>query len=135
MIEEIKSNTPHPEIIELLSYAVSSKKAHLVYNDYIEKGNQRLFGMKKKDRLIACIGIEIQEKHCEIKHIAVSPDDRGQGVGSLMIQWILDHFSIEKVIAETDHEAVDFYKNFGFSITSLGEIYPNVERFLCEYER
>jgi len=39
------------------------------------------------------------------------------------------------IVAETDHEAVDFYRRYGFFITSLGEKYPGVERFLCQYTK
>ena len=34
-------------------------------------------------------------------------------------------------IAETDRDAVDFYRSCGFTIESLGEKYPRIERFLC----
>lgn len=40
----------------------------------------------------------------------------------------------KRVIAETDDEAVDFYRNIGFEVHSLGEKYPGVERFRCIYE-
>ena len=39
------------------------------------------------------------------------------------------------IVAETDHEAVDFYRRYVFFITSLGEKYPGVERFLCQYTK
>jgi ribosomal protein S18 acetylase RimI-like enzyme len=35
--------------------------------------------------------------------------------------------------AETDEEAVEFYRNIGFSIQSLGEKYPGVDRFKCTF--
>lgn len=40
----------------------------------------------------------------------------------------------ERVIAETDEEAVNFYRSIGFEVYSLGEKYPGVERFRCIYE-
>ncbi|MNP39986.1 hypothetical protein D3C76_1335850 [compost metagenome] len=36
-----------------------------------------------------------------------------------------------RIKAETDKDTVGFYKKIGFSITSLGEKYPGVERFEC----
>ena len=36
------------------------------------------------------------------------------------------------ITAETDRDAVEFYWSSGFKVTSLGEKYPGVERFLCE---
>ncbi|MGG4554653.1 hypothetical protein ABEX11_20625 [Paenibacillus humicus] len=38
---------------------------------------------------------------------------------------------IRRVEAETDKDAVDFYRRLGFNITSLGQKYPGVERFQC----
>lgn len=52
-----------------------------------------------------------------------------QGLGSKLIE----STKINKMIAETDKDAVNFYKKKGFKITSLGEKYPGVERFKCEY--
>lgn len=45
---------------------------------------------------------------CEIKHIAVLADQRGKGIGS---------------------------RRYVFFITSQGEKYPGVERFLCQYNK
>lgn len=38
---------------------------------------------------------------------------------------------IRRMEAETDKNAVNFYRKIGFNITSLGEKYPGVERFKC----
>jgi hypothetical protein len=38
------------------------------------------------------------------------------------------------VYAETDEEAADFYRNIGFTVESLGEKYPGIERFKCTFE-
>ncbi len=35
--------------------------------------------------------------------------------------------------AETDRDAVGFYGKAGFTVTSLGEKYPGVERFACRW--
>ncbi|MCY1251522.1 hypothetical protein D9M72_652950 [compost metagenome] len=48
-----------------------------------------------------------------------------------MIRYVEEHHAFSSIYAETDQEAVLFYKNLGFHITSLGEKYPGVERFGC----
>ncbi|MEG0573277.1 MAG: GNAT family N-acetyltransferase, partial [Enterococcus sp.] len=60
-----------------------------------------------------------------------SPNHRGLGIGSKMISFILEKYSLTFMFAETDKDAVEFYGNYGFKITSLGEKYPGVERFRC----
>ncbi|WP_341302991.1 GNAT family N-acetyltransferase [Lysinibacillus sp. FSL H8-0500] len=52
---------------------------------------------------MGCIGIEFSgPKHCEIKHIAVSPSCRGEGIGSEMIDFIKDKYTLLVIAAETD---------------------------------
>ncbi|MDL0420149.1 GNAT family N-acetyltransferase [Caldifermentibacillus hisashii] len=134
MIIEINSIIPHPSVRNLLSYATSINKVDIVYDNYIQSSNQQLFGFMKEDNIIGCIGVEINLSLCEIKHIAVSPKERGNGIGSKMINFLCEKYSFTSIIAETDTDAVEFYRNFGFKITSLGEKYPGVERFLCEFK-
>ncbi|TFD94546.1 N-acetyltransferase [Jeotgalibacillus sp. R-1-5s-1] len=106
----------------------------MVYDGYIQALNQQLFGFMKEGNIIGCIGVEINLSRCEIKHIAVCPKERGYGIGSKMINFLLERYSFTSILAETDIDAVEFYRNFGFKITSLGEKYPGVERFQCEYK-
>lgn len=42
---------------------------------------------------------------------------------------MLEHLT--ELIAETDRDAVEFYRKYGFEIHSLGEKYPGVDRFHC----
>lgn len=48
------------------------------------------------------------------------------------VEAILDRFHPSVLSAETDAEAVGFYRSCGFTVRSLGEKYPGTERFLCE---
>jgi ribosomal protein S18 acetylase RimI-like enzyme len=52
----------------------------------------------------------------EILDIAVDPAFRRQGLGSLLINEMIARHSPERVIAETDDDAVDFYRKLGFHI-------------------
>lgn len=134
LIIEINSIIPHPSVRNLLSYATSINKVDIVYDNYIQSSNQQLFGFMKEDNIIGCIGVEINLNLCEIKHIAVSPKERGNGIGSKMINFLCEKYSFTSIVAETDTDAVEFYRNFVFKITSLGEKYPGVERFHCEFK-
>ena len=70
----------------------------------------------------------------EICAIATHPQYRNRGVGSKLISHAADVLRPRRLTAETDKEAVDFYRKYGFSITSLGEKYPGVVRFLCSLD-
>ncbi|WP_391203911.1 GNAT family N-acetyltransferase [Psychrobacillus sp. L4] len=133
-MKKISSITIHPKIRELFSYATSKDRVDLEYEKYIPSPEHKLYGLELQDKIVACIGITfINAASCEIKHIAVSPIVRGNNIGSQMIKFVCDKHSLSSIKAETDKGAVKFYEKNGFNITSLGEKYPGVERFFCEY--
>lgn len=103
---------------------------------YNDNDSRELLGMLRNDELVGLIGAEYKSNYeVELKHIAVKPNYRGQGIGGKMIKELLHTRRVLTLKAETDHEAVGFYKTMGFSITSLGEKYPGVERFECIFIR
>ncbi|KAB7672251.1 GNAT family N-acetyltransferase [Bacillus sp. B1-b2] len=129
----INSKTIQPSVRELLLFVTSDIKVDFEYQIYLKPLNRKLFGFELQGEIIGCIGIEkIRFNECVIKHIAVSLEHRGKGIGSRMIEFLSEEFTL--ITAETDKDAIDFYRKYGFSITSLGEKYPGVERFLCEYK-
>ena len=91
-----------------------------------------LLGYESDGLAIGCIGIAIGS-HGEaiIEHIAVVADRRRQGIGSSLIRDAVKTLRISSLTAETDADAVLFYRRCGFETQSLGEVYPGVERFLC----
>ena len=132
----VNSKTIHSSIRELLSYATSEGIIDLEYQNYIQSINLNLYIIESNGETIGCIGFEfISSNHCKIKHIAVSPKKRGEGLGRKMITFICEKYSIDLISAETDKDAVNFYRNCGFKIINLGEKYPGVDRFLCELRR
>ncbi|AIE79844.1 GNAT family N-acetyltransferase [Bacillus cereus] len=120
-------------ILNVLQYAVgpsetSLKKAVLFY----ERNKGTLHKYEEK----ACIGIEIiGAKKARICHIAVVPQYRHNGMAVQMIKEVVRMYQLTYIEAETDDEAVEFYKNIGFQIKSLGEKYPGIERFHCYLEK
>ncbi|PSL40140.1 acetyltransferase (GNAT) family protein [Planomicrobium soli] len=121
------------ELLELLSYAAS--KAEEEYAKYKKAANKKLYVCRMDGAIAGCIGIEHSAgRICEIKHIAVSPENRGQQIGSQMIGFICRKYGFSSVFAETDRDAVGFYRKNAFEIMSLGEKYPGRERFLCRKE-
>ena len=132
---EIDSDIMEPSLRSLLSYATSPARVDEAYEKYISFPNFKLHGMAVDEKFFACIGIEFLEKDiCEIRHLSVSPEIRGQNIGSEMIDFICRSYPFHQVIAETDQHAVEFYRKYGFSVSSLGEKYPGVERFRCVYQ-
>ena len=56
----------------------------------------------------------------------------GKGLGSFMLDSFRNAFPVKELTAETDDEAVEFYRKYGFAIQPLGDIYHSgIKRYLC----
>ncbi len=89
--------------------------------------------LKSENKIIAILGLKyIDIGSYEILHIAVLPEFRGLGLGNKIIESIIKKKDIEKLIAETDDDAVLFYKKCGFEIRLLESDYKQSKRYLCE---
>lgn len=135
MLISLNNMLDNKDIEELIGYAVFPdpdriKKAIEMY-DFNKK---ILMGYLLDDKIIGIIGyVTLPDELIKITHISIKPEYRGIGYGRGIILELIDQIKPHKIIAETDHEAVDFYRNIGFEIISLGEKYPLVERFECTF--
>ncbi len=103
-----------------------------IYTQYAAGNSRYLYGWLQKGDLAGILGIHIcsADRH-EIAHLAVDPAHQHAGIGSRLIQTYRGKYAHIQLFAETDHEAVGFYRKNGFVISSLGEKYAGVERFHC----
>lgn len=138
MLKDITSQSAKLEVRELLEYAVfpDPDQVDKAVSAYKSDSGARLYGYVEDGLLIGVIGCDIRQDETWIRHLAVLPENRGKGYGRGMILELLLQLDPQpgRLIAETDEEAVDFYRNIGFEVYSLGEKYPGVERFRCIYE-
>ncbi|WP_249900787.1 GNAT family N-acetyltransferase [Paenibacillus sp. PK3_47] len=98
---------------------------------YLQDDSMRLFGSFVNGELAGLAGLCSSGEDLVIRHFVVKAKWRHKRLGSGMIEEIARAWGKGALKAETDHEAVVFYKKAGFSVTSLGEKYPGVERFQC----
>ncbi|MGE7881959.1 GNAT family N-acetyltransferase [Bacillus sp. NPDC094077] len=120
-------------ILNVLQYAVGPSEISLNKAVLFYQSNKGTF---YKYEEMACIGFEvIGGTKARICHIAVMPKYRHQGIALQMIKEVVRMHQLTYVEAETDGEAVEFYKKSGFEIKSLGEKYPGIERFHCYLEK
>ncbi len=119
-------------IKKVLKHATGPSEASLFKAVSMYKNDQAVlykYGNK------GCIGIAlIHTNRARICHIAVSKKYRNQGIALQMIKEIIRKYELTYIEAETDKEAVGFYKKCNFKIESLGEKYPGIERFYCYLE-
>jgi len=154
VLKDVKSRLYDREIVELFSYCVwpgsgriedvlgeykSRDVLHLYgyfeeYEDEGEEGENKEEAAEQEQELVGIIGFEMSGKSdLMIRHLAVKPEFRGLGYGRGLILEAVDLMKPEKVVAETDDDAVDFFRWIGFEIESLGESFPGVERYRCTF--
>ena len=125
------------QVIALLRL-VTPSKAEQALDHYLTDENRQLFlynESSEADAIAGCIGVlRLSPKHVEITHIAVANAYRRRGIASNMIAAVCEITGCTEISAETDTDAVGFYRSYGFEVRSLGEKYPNVERFECQLE-
>jgi ribosomal protein S18 acetylase RimI-like enzyme len=99
-----------------------------------------LLGHEENGVLVGCIGVEVigpardtpgDPPRVVLHSVAVAPRFRGRGVGRQLVRGVAARFPGGTLEAETDSEALAFYRRIGFRVESLGEKYPGVERFRC----
>ena len=120
--------------LRVLALAVGRSDAHYleaVLCDYASLHNRLLYECRDNERL-GIVGIEhITSDDARILHIAVAASSQRSGLGRKMIDALVDDLGYRNLHAETDADAIGFYRALGFEIESLGEQYPGVERFAC----
>jgi ribosomal protein S18 acetylase RimI-like enzyme len=134
MFTQIKDQINHEEILKILADCVfdnSEKGLKKVCQDYQRHKTWQLFAWRENEQIQGVCGFEIHPDWLEILHIAVSEANRNQGIGGLMLNELKKHnLPIE---AETDDDAVNFYRKNGFTTTALQKY--NVRRWACVYHK
>lgn len=60
---------------------------------YEQNPDMEMYFWKEKEKYIGIIGIEVQQKECIIRHLAVLPTFRGEGIGRAMVNEIQNNYS------------------------------------------
>lgn len=126
------------EILGHLEYPIEIREAKTdeIVGEYVQHPEHAVLGTILEGELVGFIGLRFESREsAEIRHIVVRADLRGQGIGETLITAARRKYSLATVWAETDKDAVGFYRRCGFVVDSLGEKYPGVERFRCTLKR
>ncbi|MCY1029137.1 GNAT family N-acetyltransferase [Mammaliicoccus sciuri] len=99
--------------------------------EYYSITENELYSVSNNERIVGLVGLISTEQEVVIKHIAIQSHIQNKGLGTEIINKIHQLFPKQKLVAETDNDAVGFYTKLGFKIISLGEKYPGVIRYKC----
>ncbi|QRN49635.1 GNAT family N-acetyltransferase [Macrococcoides bohemicum] len=130
MIRELNDVTIiNQELTNLIQLAVSSKSVNEILVNAITCNNAACYVYVDENKFIGVITINVQDDICVITSLAVDETYQGRGIGKKLINHIKENYY--NIVAETDDDALAFYRKQGFVIESLGEKYPGIIRYLC----
>ena len=135
MIKNIKDILCTQEIYAIYSACIFEPtfdkfkiKAEQMQNDF----SISVYGYFSNEKIIGVISTQGTGKTVEIIGIAVDTKERHSGVGTKLIDYVRDKAQ-KPIIAETDSDAVLFYKNCGFNIKKIIVSKSNISysRYVC----
>ena len=101
---------------------------------FLQNDHTLLLGAVENSAVLGVMVLELQDGgDAEIVGIAASAAHRRRGIGRQMVNAAMDFPDIRKIYAETDDDAITFYRNCGFDIESHVEKFPDgdVIRYQC----
>ncbi|MFC3965614.1 GNAT family N-acetyltransferase [Nocardia jiangsuensis] len=130
------SSTADPRVRALLALATGGTGSRLEHALVpYRSGAAELVVVRVHGLPAALAGYRRRSGHLELLHLATAPEHRRRGLAAALLDGVRRRFPALPIQAETDADAVGFYRRLGFTVTSLGEKYPGVERFAVRSNR
>lgn len=99
-------------------------------NKYISSEKLNLYGWVENGEVLGVCGFEILGDKIEIDLIAVAENVQKSGVGGKILVALQSKYHLP-IVAETDDDAVGFYRKIGFTTTEFLHPRWNVTRYKC----
>jgi len=117
------------KILEIEQKSFEYPYSREIFEDYIS--NEFFLLAEEDSKIIGYILAERREEDGVIVSIAVSPDNRLQGIGTSLMEAIQKKMKVRRfflIVRESNRGAQIFYDNLGFSkITKIDNYYQNDE--------
>ncbi|MBR5287341.1 MAG: GNAT family N-acetyltransferase [Clostridia bacterium] len=107
-------------------------------DQFLSDHSVRIFACFCQGSIVGMIVVTfVDQKKIEITGIAVDAAVRSKGIGSYMINQVVNDFGLISVYAQTDRDAVGFYRKNGFRVAAVSQTYDGetVVRYQCEWSR
>lgn len=135
MIKNIKDILCSEEIYNIYSacmFEPTFDKFKLKTEQMQKDSSVSVYGYFSNEKIIGVISTQETDKTVEIIGIAVDTKKRQSGIGTKLIDYVKDKSS-KPIIAETDSDAVMFYKKYGFDIEEKIVSKSNISysRYVC----
>ena len=116
MFINIKDRMDNPIVRKIIAYAVfdgSPEGVEKTIQKYLLDPKLYFYAWVEHDRILGICGYEIHDDKIEIHLIAVDEKARSRGVGGGMVTALQKEYN-KDIEAETDNDAVGFYRKCGF---------------------
>lgn len=123
------------EIYKHCMFMPTEEKFNKKIDRFLNDNSVKIFACFNQAKIVGIIVVSFAEQNkIEILGIAVELSARGKGIGSYMINQVINNYCLLSVYAETDNDAVGFYRKNNFCITEFYETYDGetVVRYKCE---
>ena len=130
---DIKEIITGSDILKLLAPSVFNPTEERLLNrakKYQEDENTNIYAYKDNGEHKGIVIFKIANNSANILDIAVKPDYQGQGIGSKLIDFIFNSFNVNNITAETDDDAIGFYKKYGFTVADT-KVKFDAKRYTC----
>jgi len=125
----------NPTVRKLVSESSWDKSTEAMDRKAMEfrcRDDLHLYGWFESNEILGVCGVELHSGWVEINNIAVGTNTRKHGIGKAMITAVQQKYKTT-VKAETDDDAVEFYRKCGFEIEGFMKTYNDNEykRYKC----
>lgn len=130
---DIKEIITEPDILKLLAPSVFNPTEERLLNrakKYQEDEETNVYVYKEDNEYKGIVVFEIFDSTVTILDIAVNPEHQGKGIGSKLMDFIFNSFDVDSITAETDDDAIGFYKKYGFVVADT-KVEFDTKRYTC----
>ena len=121
MFRDIKQQIARPEVGEIISYAAFNGTAEGVAKETVKyqvSVSLNFYGWLDNGRVVGICGFEVHADKVEIHLISVAKDMQRKGAGGAMVAALQEMYRLP-IEAETDDDALGFYRKCGFMDTAF----------------
>jgi len=124
-----------PTVRKLISESLWNQSAEVIDKRAAEfqyRSDLDLYGWIENNEILCVCGVEVYSDWVVIRNIAVDPNIRNRGIGKAMIIAVQQKYKTT-IKAETDDDAVEFYRKCGFETEAFMKTYNGSEykRYKC----
>jgi ribosomal protein S18 acetylase RimI-like enzyme len=114
---DLNGRQDEPSVLTVLRQSHGSEAALNEVRAHYQAGDWPFIGWQEGDALLACAGAErLGRGTIGIRSIAVAGNCRNRGLARSLIDALAERMGADEVVAETDDDAVGFYRRCGFVV-------------------